>query len=126
RDVNVSTVEPGQTITSLVLTVGNVQNGAAERLFIDGTDISLATSLTGTTAANGMSYTVSTQNGVATITLGKTGGITTTATQTLIDAIGYRNDSEAPGAGARTVTITGIGDSGSTANGGANATALNL
>ncbi len=50
-----STIEAGQTLTRLDLTVSNLSNGAAERLRVDGTTIALVNGATGTTATNGMS-----------------------------------------------------------------------
>ena len=109
----VSTVEAGQTITRLDLTVGNLSNGAAEQLTIDGTTFSLTNGATGTTATNTVAYSVSVASSTATVTLTKVGGVSAAAMQTLVDGIAYRNTSQDPTAGARVVTLTRIDDSGS-------------
>ena len=114
----VSTVEAGQTITSLTLTVSNVTDGANEILFFDGSDVALTNGNTVVgTATNGLTVNVTVAAGVATVTFsGAT--LSATAVQTLVDAITYRNTSQDPTDANRVVTITQIVDSGP--NGGAN------
>lgn len=116
-----NTVESGQTITELKLTVSNLSDGANEILNIDGSVISGAS---GTTATNGMSYAASISSGTATVTLTKAGGISTAAMAALVNGITYSNSSENPTAGGRVVTLTSITDNGLTANGGADTTTL--
>jgi len=119
---SVSTVESGQTITELKLTISNLSDGASEILNIDGSVISGAS---GTTATNGMSYAASISSGTATVTLTKVGGISTAAMAALVNGITYSNSSENPTAGGRVVTLTSITDNGLTANGGVDTTTLN-
>ena len=107
-----STIEGGQTITSLTLTVSNLANGAAERLTADGTTFNLTNGATGTTATNGMTYSVSVVGSTATVTLTKGAGISTAATQSVINGLAYDNNSQAPTEGTRTVTLTQVVDSG--------------
>jgi hypothetical protein len=123
-EVSVSTVESGQSIVGLTLTVSNLVNGADEVLTIDGTAIALTTGTSGTTSGNALNYSVSVSSGTATVTLGTGAGINTAAAQTLVDGIAYRNASEAPTGASRVVTLTSIMDDGGTANGGVNATSL--
>lgn len=123
--VNVSTIESGQSVDRLLLTVGNVSDGANEALNIDGTDVPLVNGTT-TTVTNGMTVTVSVTGGTATVSITKTAGISTTATQTLVDGITYRHAGDNPSAGTRAVTLTSIRDTGGTANGGADTTTLNI
>ena len=111
--VSVSTVEAGQTITRLDLTVSNLGNGAAEQLTIDGTTFSLTNGTTGTTATNGMTYNVTVAGSTATVTLTRAAGVAVANVQTLVDGIAYRNTSQTPTAGNRVVTLTRIDDSGS-------------
>lgn len=124
--VSVSTVEAGQTITRLSLVVSNVSDGSSELLQIDGTSIALINGNSGTTSVNGISYAVSVIAGTATVTLSKAGGVSAAAAATVIDGIAYRNTSENPTSSPRTVTLTGITDSGGTANGGTDTTALSV
>jgi len=104
-----STVESGQTFSQLVLTVGNVRNGAYEVLSVNGQDVALAA---GSTTLGGVTYTVTVAGTTATVTVS---GLALDATQMggLVEGIQYRNDSVAPTSGTRTVTITQLQDSGS-------------
>jgi hypothetical protein len=122
----VSTVESGQAIVSLQVRVNNLANGSSEILTVDGTDITLTNGTTATTATNALSASVSVASGVATVTLSKTAGISTAATQTLINGITYRNTSNAPTGTSRTVTLSSIGDNGGVANGGISAVSVNI
>jgi subtilisin-like proprotein convertase family protein len=110
-----STVEAGQTFTSMTLTVTNVSNGASEVLGFDGSDIELADGTSVTTAAHNLDVSVSVSGTTATVTFS---GATLSASdlQTLIDGLGYSNSSDDPGAADRVVTITQLVDSGSNAS----------
>ncbi|WP_349573323.1 DUF4347 domain-containing protein, partial [Azotobacter salinestris] len=125
--VSIGTLESGQGITGMTLTVANLADGASEILTVDGTDVTLTNGFSTTTATNGMNVTVSLVGGTATVTLSKAGGIGTANAQTLVDGISYRNTRESPTtAGNRVVTLTSITDSGGTANGGADTTGLSV
>ncbi|HSW68559.1 MAG TPA: hypothetical protein VLI69_00150, partial [Gammaproteobacteria bacterium] len=117
----VSTVESGQTIKSLTFTVGNIQNGSSEILSVDGSTISLING-SGTTTANGMSYSVTVSGGTATVVLSKVSGVSSSNIATLINGLTYQNTSQDPTSGARTVTLTQIVDTGGTASGGVDTT----
>ncbi|MDP2034757.1 MAG: tandem-95 repeat protein [Polaromonas sp.] len=122
----VSTIEAGQTISGLSFTIGGIADGANEQIVVNGTTIALGANSSGTTATNGLGYTVTIAGGVATVVL--TGGtLTTAATQTLVNGITYQNTNVYnPTAGDRTFTLTQIIDSGGTANGGQNTSTLSM
>ncbi|WP_069275878.1 beta strand repeat-containing protein [Bradyrhizobium elkanii] len=124
---NASTVDSGQTITALTFTIGGLQDGANEKISVDGTAITLGTNSSGTTATNGMSYSVTIASGTATVSLTKAAGISAAAADTLINAITYQDTNvDNPTAGTRAVTLTSIKDSGGTANGGVDASSLHI
>lgn len=120
-----STVESGQTFKALTLTLTNVSD-TTESLSIDGSTVDLINAASGTTTTNSLSYSVSVTSGTATVSL--TGGtLSAVALQTLIDGINYSNSSNTPTtAPARVVTLTGLQDSGGTANGGVDSASLSI
>ncbi len=124
--VTVSTVESGQNINQVVLTVTNLADGTSELLRVDGTDLTLTNGTSGTSSGgNLVGYSVAVTGSTATVTL--TGNWTTAVTQTLVDNLSYRNTSENPTEGAnRVVTLTSIKDSGGIANTGFDTTALSV
>jgi hypothetical protein len=110
---NVSTVESGQTLSGLMLMVTNVSDSGSEVLTVDGTAITLASDVNGTTTANGLSYTVAVAGTTATATF-ISGSLTEADLQTLIDGISYQNNSQDPTTDSnRVVTLTSLTDSGS-------------
>lgn len=119
-------IEASQNIDQITLTVANLANGSAEILDVDGSGVALTNGNSVTTASNALTVGVSVTGSTATVTIGKTGGITASAANTLIDGLNYRNTSDAPGTTARIVTLTSIQDTGGTANGGTNSTSLSL
>ena len=120
-----STIEAGQTILGLNFTVGGLLDGASERIVVDGTAITLGANSSGTTATNTMAYNVTIAAGTATVTLTKAAGVSTANIATLINGITYQNtNTDNPSAGNRVFTLTQIRDSGGTANGGQDTTAL--
>ncbi|PWC19071.1 hypothetical protein DDT52_12275, partial [Brenneria roseae subsp. roseae] len=122
--VLISTVESGQTVTQFTLTVSNLTDGSSEILMVDGTSLSLTNGNSGTTAANGMDYSISVIDGTATVTLSKSGGVSMSAATGLIDGLAYQNSSDNPTAANRIVTLTSITDNGGTSNGGVDTTFL--
>ena len=113
-----STVEPGQSFTSLILTVTNVTDGASEILSFLGNDIAL----TDGNAVAGV--TVSVVGTTATVTF--PGAADAAALQQLIDSLAYRNTSQNPTGADRVITITSLTDSGGTADGGDDTAALTI
>ncbi len=123
---SVSTVESGQKILKLILTITNVHDGASEILNIDGKDVSLTNGTSVTTTTNSMSASVNVTGTTATVTLSKTGGISTAAMQTLVDGISYKDTNSNPNTSNRFVTLTSIQDNGGTSNSGQDTTALSI
>lgn len=122
--VTVSTVEAGQGISSLSLSIAHVANGSQEKLIIDGTEIGLVAG-SGTTQ-NGVAYVVVTSGLPAdsTVTLTLSGGSLSSNPKAIIESMAYINASTAPTPGSRVVTLTSIQDDGGTANGGVDTTSL--
>ncbi len=119
-----STVESGQTLIGLTLTVSN-SGISTERLNIDGTSVVLTQGTSGTTATNSLNYNVLVPGSTATITVSG-GTLSTAAMQTLVNGISYNNTSPDPSNASRVVTITAISDSGSNSGSNSNTAALTL
>ena len=113
-----STADPGQSFTSLTLTVTNVTDGASEILSFLGHELAL----TNGNAVAGV--TVSITGTIATVTF--PGAADAAALQALIDSLAYRNASENPTEADRVVTITRLSDSGGTAGGGDDTATLDI
>ncbi|WP_225580461.1 DUF4347 domain-containing protein [Pseudomonas sp. PDM16] len=126
NSVSINTIEAGQSITRMTLSVTNLADGSDELLRIDGTDIALLNGNSGTTASNGISYSVSVFSGTATIALSSAGGLSAATAQTVVDGMAYRNSSDAPSTATRVITLTSIRDSGGTANGGVDTTVTSI
>ncbi|KPA08897.1 lipoprotein receptor-related protein [Candidatus Magnetomorum sp. HK-1] len=119
------TIESGQNISEMVITITNVTDGNNEVLNIDGTSIELSDSNSGTTTTNTLSYSVALTGTTATLTL--TGGsMSTGEVQTMIDGCSYQNNLDWPTINNRVVTITQLTDNGGTDNGGIKTASLNL
>ena len=122
--VTVGSGDSGQNLTTLVFTVGGVSDGSSEQMTVDGSSVSLTNGTSGTTTGNGYGYSVSVSGSTATVTV--TGTLSTTAMQSLVDGLAYRNTSDDPTAGNRTVTLTGLSDDGGTAGGGVDTASLSV
>ncbi len=121
-----STVETGQTLTGLTLTVTNLQDGFAEILSIDGSDVALTDGNAVTTATNGLDVSVSVTGSTASVDFSNE-SLSTAALATLVDGLSYRNASDDPAtAASRVVTITELVDSGSGVVPNDNTAALSL
>jgi hypothetical protein len=122
---NANTIEAGQSIAELDFTVSGLQDGANEKIVVDGTTIALGASSSGTTATNGMAYTVTVLGGNASIALTKAAGVSVANIDTLVNGITYQDtNTDNPTAGGRVFTLTSIKDTGGTANSGVDTTAL--
>lgn len=122
----IATVESGQTLIKLVITVSAV-TGADESLSIDGSTVSLTYGFGLTTAGNSLTALVAVDvNGLATVTLVHTPGISPADLQDIIDGIAYSKTAPAGNEAARTITITELQDSGGAANGGDDTASPNL
>ncbi|WP_137156291.1 cadherin-like domain-containing protein [Rhizobium sp. FKL33] len=108
-DVSVDTIESGQTITGMTLTVSGLKDGDAEQLTLDGVTIVLKAGA-GVTSS-GIGYTVSLASGVATVTL-TASGLSEAEAASLIDGLAYANTSEKPTTNDRIIRITGLSDDG--------------
>ncbi|WP_028470765.1 DUF4347 domain-containing protein, partial [Neptunomonas japonica] len=113
----VDTIESGQTLSSLTLTVSNVSDGGNEILNIDGNQIALSNGTSGITTGNSLNFNVTVVGSTATVSLSG-GALSTAQADSLIDAISYQHNSGSPTLGDRIVTITELVDSGGTLNGG--------
>ncbi|MCU4676762.1 cadherin domain-containing protein, partial [Catenovulum sp. 2E275] len=122
---DVSTVDLGEAVTGFSLTVTNVNDGADEKLTIAGTAISLTNGTSGTTASNGLNYTVSVVAATATVTL-TNGSLNDATTESILNAIQYNNTKVQPSTSARVVTLTSLKDNGGTANGGDDTAVLSI
>lgn len=112
-----STVESGQTITGLTLTVTNVTDGNFEHLFLDGSSISLTNGTTGTSNINSLLYNISVTGTTATVSI--TGAsLSATEVQTLVNTLGYSNSSSDLTEANRVATITTLKDNGGIDNSG--------
>ncbi|MGE0973145.1 putative Ig domain-containing protein (plasmid) [Klebsiella sp. WOUb02] len=118
-DVTVDTIEAGQSVSSLSLTISGVNDGENETLKLDGTSIALVAG-SGTTSS-GYSYSVMMDGDTVVLILSSTDGV---AAASLIDGIAYANVSNEPTEGDRIVTLTSVSDNGGTDNGGSDTTAL--
>jgi len=113
----VSTVESGQFITALTVTITNVDDTSDEILNLDGSAISLVVG-SGTTATNSFGYSVAVVGTTATVTLSGR-SVADASMQTLVNAITYQNNSEKPTTtDTRIVTLASISDDGGTDDGG--------
>ncbi|RCK07508.1 hypothetical protein TH5_03750, partial [Thalassospira xianhensis MCCC 1A02616] len=122
--VTIGTVEAGQTISGMTFTVTNAE--ASDRITFDGTAITLSDGVSGaTTGGNSLTYNVSVAGGIATVTISG-GSMTTASAQTVIDGMTYSSTSDNPGTSSRVVTLTGITDSGGTANGGVDSASVTI
>jgi hypothetical protein len=114
----VNTVESGQKITEMTFTVTTVFNGAAEKLVIDGSDVTLVNGTNVVTTNNGTVVTVSVTSGTASVTLTSSSGLDSATAQSILNTMAYRNDSESPNVSNRVVTLSSLTDNGGEANGG--------
>lgn len=112
----VNTVETGQNISSIELTISNISgDGSTEHITLDGSEFAL-NSTSGTAGSFGYSVALNTGTKVATITITKAD--TAANYQTLIDGIQYRNSGSGLDGNNRVFSITEIQDNGGVANGG--------
>ncbi|MBR8657664.1 hypothetical protein KDH83_30555, partial [Achromobacter sp. Marseille-Q0513] len=117
--------EAGQNIKLMTLTVSGLADGASESLTIDGTTVALVDNTTLTTSGLGLTVTVTVSGNTATVTISSTGIAAATANGVL-NGITYQDAKASAAGGTRVVTLTGVTDSGGTANGGADTAVLSL
>ncbi|HEV2815913.1 MAG TPA: Calx-beta domain-containing protein, partial [Allosphingosinicella sp.] len=109
--VAASTIEAGQTIAAMTLTVTNVTQGVLEVLRFDDTNIALVNGNSVTTATNGLGVTVTLSGSTATVSFSGA-SLSTAQLEALVDGLAYRNSSQNPTDADRVVTITQLIDSG--------------
>jgi len=119
---NVVNPESGQELT-LRLQVSGVSDGVDEHLILSGVPINLVAGSPFIQPAPGGAVMVQvTSGGPGVLNIIIVGISSNTHAQQILDAIVYRNASQNPTAGDRTVTVVSIADNG----GGANLTAVNV
>ncbi len=123
--VTASTVDAGQTFSSMTLIVSGVSDGANEILNLDGSDVTLIDEFGVVTATNGLTVTVNVSGDTATVTI-LNATLSEAALQTLVDGLSYRNASSTPTDADRTITITQLVDSGSNVLPSDNTAAFNI
>ncbi len=126
KDAAASTNEAGQGFSALTWSVSNVSDGSSEILRIDGTDVLLVNGMSTTTSTLGASVTVSVSGGVATVSLNAGSALSAANVAALLNGMTYRDTSDNPTGGVRTVTLTSARDNGGTSNGGNDTAVLNL
>ncbi len=114
----INTVESGQKIIQMTFVVTGAVNGTAEKLVIDGSDVTLVNGTNVTTVNNGVTITVSVASGTATVTLTSSAGLDPATAQTLVNGMAYRNDSDSPNTANRVVTLNTVSDNGGIDDGG--------
>jgi hypothetical protein len=119
------TVKPGEAFIGFTFTVGGLLDGANETITVDGTTIALGSDSNGTTAGNGLIYAVSLANGTATVMLSSS-GVSAATIDGIIDGLTYADTLVNATAGDRTITLTQIQESGGTAHGGVDTTAVSI
>jgi hypothetical protein len=115
--VTASTVEAGQSLDQLKLTVTNISGTAADSLSIDGTPVALTDGNVVSTSTPGVTATVAVSGSTATVTIDSTPGLSNAAMAALVDGLSYTDTSVTPGDPARVVTITQLHDTGGTTPG---------
>ncbi|MBR1215629.1 Ig-like domain-containing protein [Bradyrhizobium sp. JYMT SZCCT0180] len=112
-----STVEAGQTLTQVVLTVSNVAD-TTEYLTIGGTLVDLVNGNSEAVTVGGAAgtATVSVAGGLATITVTPTATFTAANVNAMVDSLAYSNDDNTPTATTHTISVSSITDSGSNVN----------
>ena len=122
-DTTIDTIESGQLIQGITLTVSGLASGENEYLVIDGSKVSLSDGVRISTNSS-LTVSVTVTDGVATVSISSTDGITSDAAQTLVNGVAYGNADGV--SGSRDVTLTLIKDNGGTENGGSDSAALDI
>ncbi|RMX06858.1 hypothetical protein D8I35_10225 [Corticibacter populi] len=138
-DVTINPGEAGQAIGHLTFTVSGVKDGPSEVLTIDGTAIALVEGSGTTSSGHAYTVTLNTETGVATVSLGGakdgtsdyanfyfTSSISLTDAQAMLESMTYANTSDDPTEGERNITLASLTDTGGTANGGVDTSALSI
>jgi large repetitive protein len=123
--VTASTIEAGQSLDQLKLTVTNISGTATDSLTIDGTSVALTNGNVVSTSTPGVTATVAVSGSTATVTIDSTPGLFNSSMAALVDGLSYTDTNVNPGDPARVVTITQLHDTGGTSP-GVDTTVLNI
>jgi hypothetical protein len=123
--VTASTIEAGQSLAQLKLTVTNISGTATDSLTIDGTTVALTHGNFISTSTPGVTARVTILGSTATVTIDSTPGLSNAAMAALVDGLSYTDTNVTPGDPARVVTITQLHDTGGTSP-GVDTTVLNI
>jgi hypothetical protein len=115
--VTASTIEAGQLLDQLKLTVTNISGTATDSLSIDGVTVALTNGNVVSTSTPGVTATVAVSGSTATVTIDSTPGLSNAAMAALVDGLSYTDTNVNPGDPARVVTITQLHDTGGTTPG---------
>jgi hypothetical protein len=115
--VTASSVENGQLLDQLKLTVTNISGTATDSLTIDGVSVALTNGNVVSTSTPGVTATVAVSGSTATVTVDSTPGLSGAAMSALVDGLSYTDTNVNPGDPARVVTITQLHDTGGTSPG---------
>ncbi|MCZ8292037.1 MAG: DUF4347 domain-containing protein [Hylemonella sp.] len=127
--VTVSTVEAGQLLNRLTLTVTGLADGERERLSVSGSELSLVQGGSGTITLPGdklLTYSITVSGTTATVTLGRSAGLSASELQTLVESLAYRVGGDNPTGGDRVITLGSLRDNGGTVLGGQDTASLSL
>lgn len=118
NNVQISTVEAGQSITKFSLSVVGVADGSSEILTFGGVAVHLVAGQNGSLANGSINYNVTDNGGSALVSLTMNSGITPVDMQALLENMTYENTSAQPTLGDRYVNLVSISDDGGSANTG--------
>lgn len=108
---SIDTVESGDLIDSIVVTVASLADGSDEILVVDGQAIEL-TNLNSETTGSGYDVDVAVSGSSATVTITNSSGYADSALEALVDGLAYNNTSENPQGTVRLVTLFSVKDDG--------------
>ncbi|MCP5009130.1 MAG: hypothetical protein GY942_04025, partial [Aestuariibacter sp.] len=107
----IDTIETGDNISQLVLTLANVESG--DTLSFGATDVDLNSNGATGPDANGFTYTVSSAGASPVVTISHAGTDDATVNSMLNSLVFNNTSNNDPSTTARTVTLTSVTDSGS-------------
>ena len=114
QESSISTVESGQLIQSIELSVNDIVDGSSEFIRVDGTNVSLESG-TSSPTTNGYVISVTNTGSSAVVVITRPGGIAANDAEDLINLISYANTMDDPGV-SRSVVITSLTDDGGGTN----------
>lgn len=125
--VSVDVIEMDQKTKALTFTVSGLHDGSNEQVVVDGTTFSLTDGTSGDTSGlASVHYAASMMDGVASVTLTSSSGLSDGLARMLIDGLAYKNASDDPDTSDRVFALTSIKDNGGTTGGGIDTTSLSI